>query len=366
MDKLIYIRIIHIISSIFLFSVIAHTQQLGLPWINKLSTIENISNIVTIKTEAEVQVSDGLTYKTKTLYHDPQRAIFQRIYVDRTIVQGIEGKYIWSFNGSEEKEVSSIVGGIILGHQFHAQILFFDQLHPEHESVTHSEFKGQNCYMLSSKSENPTFNFYYKENDFPLGMEIIREEEANITFEFDDWREVSGVRMPYAILIDDGERLFEYRIQKIEFNEGSISDFKAPEPLLTEEQKLMRHHRTIIDGHFFGTPAIIKMQQSDTMTIVGDGEVSILVGDQTGTMIEQILASRDYTVYDDLIRPIINISDDGTLAWVIAQIFAKGNKYGENSNPGLPFEFTCSWIELYGKENNYWKMNGIVSNFKAP
>ena len=42
-----------------------------------------------------------------------------------------------------------------------------------------------------------------------------------------------------------------YRYSRIRLNEGSLDGFRAPEDVLTEEQKLLRLHRIAMDGHLF-------------------------------------------------------------------------------------------------------------------
>ena len=346
-----------------LLPVCGLAQQDAVPWLQFITHGKSINNIETISSQAEVVVSDGLTYQTNTVFHDPQRAIFQRIYKDRSVTQGVEGKYVWSYDGVEEKEVSQFIENVILGHQFHAQILFFDKLHPSYETPQVTSFNGQECFVITSKNERSDFKFYFKQAGYPLGMEIVRKEEDNILFTFEDWRSVSGIDLPFSIIIDDGSRTFQYKFKHVKFNSGSITEFRAPVAVLTDEQKLLRCHRVIMDGHFFGLTAAMKTQQSDTMTILGEGEIYIVPGNQPEAMIDRIMATRDYTVYDDLIRPKIEISEDGTLAWVIAKIYAEGIRNDENGNPTGPLKFTCSWIELYEKVDGKWKMKGNVSTF---
>ena len=165
-------------------------------------------------------------------------------------------------------------------------------------------------------------------------------------------------------MIDDGERKFNYSYQTISFNKGSILDFKAPESVLTEEQKLLNHHRIIMDGHYFGQTNEMKKLQSDTMIMVSEGEIYYILGNQPDAMIDRIMSNRDYTTYDDLVRPIVQISGDGQLGWVIAQVSAKGIRFDEDGNPKGPLEFVCTWIELYEKVDGQWRMKGNVSNFQ--
>ena len=49
-----------------------------------------------------------------------------------------------------------------------------------------------------------------------LGMRLDREDGAPITNSFGDWREVDGIRLPFSISVDDGERVFDYRFTSVE------------------------------------------------------------------------------------------------------------------------------------------------------
>ena len=47
--------------------------------LKKIIHDKNVNDIETISSQANVTVSDGLTYQTHTVYHDPQRAIFNSV-----------------------------------------------------------------------------------------------------------------------------------------------------------------------------------------------------------------------------------------------------------------------------------------------
>ena len=94
----------------------------------KIDPNSELSQIHTIKTSAKVSVSDGLKYEANTLFHDHQRAIFQTNYPERKVTHGLEGKYVWTYEGDAEKESNASIGNVVLGHQLHAQLLYFEKL----------------------------------------------------------------------------------------------------------------------------------------------------------------------------------------------------------------------------------------------
>ena len=265
---------------------------------------------------------------------------------------------MWIYDGQTEKEAPPFVADLVLGHQIHALVLFFDRLYSPLDTPKTAQFAGEECVALAS--QNDPWTFYYERNGRPVGMEMKREGEPPVTFRFSDWRTIDEMLLPFAVLIDDGSNQFQYKYSEITINKGSISEFRAPEAVLTDEQKLLRLHRIFMDGHLFGEVAEMSAAHGDSVVIVGRGDVHEMPGEQSAATLGDILARSNYSVYDDMIRPKVEISEDGSLGWVIAQVLGKG----VDNNSGNSFEFVCAWIELYKKTDGKWRFTGNVSNFR--
>ena len=215
------------IGSFVLLPLSSNAQQYKLPWLDSIGPSESVSSIQTLATCADVKVSDGLRYSTETVFHDPQRAVFKRRYSDRIVTQGLEGRYVWSNSGDGESELSTDMGDFILGHQFHAQILFYDRLHQGLSKPESTSFQGSSAFVV--KSDSGQTSFYYNESG-PLGLQIQRLPSDPVThpivFTFEDWRNVEDFRLPFRVLIDDGEREFTYSFSAIVFNERSVDEYR--------------------------------------------------------------------------------------------------------------------------------------------
>lgn len=342
----------------------ALARQRSLPWLESIGVTDPPAGIHTIRTEADVSVSDGLTYTVQSVFHDRQRAVFRRIYADRTITQGVDGRYVWTYDGQAEREAPAFVEEFVLGHQIHAQLLFFDQLHATLGSPLVAQFAGQKCMMMASENGASTWRFYYMQNGRPLGMELARQNAAPILFSFEDWRRVDSLSLPFSVGIDDGTRKFAYRYANIDLNVGSIAGFRAPDSVLSEEQKLIRLHRVFMDEHWFGQTAAMQAIRADSVLIVSDGDIHRLLGEQFDASMARIVASRKHSRYDDLVRPAVKISADGTLGWVVAQVSAQGVRLDATGSPSGGLEFVSAWIELYEKIDGRWRLVGNVSNFR--
>lgn len=351
-------------SMIFSF-VPVQAQSSALPWLTNLHAERTVLDTVhTIRTRAEVTVSDGLTYVAETLLHDPQRAIFRLTYPDRTLTLGVEGRYIWTYDGTQETEASAFTEQVVLGHQVHAHLLFFDRLYSDYSAPQPATFAGEPSLYVSSRSPDRSTKLYYTQAGHPQGLEFVYDTRPPIVFSFSDWQPVEGIRLPFAVSIDDGERQFQYRYTDVRFNTGALANFRAPEAVLTDEQHLLRLHRASMDAHFFEEASVLHHVRADSVLIVTEGTVQRMAGTTMDATMERIMASREHVVYDDLIRPIVKVSADGTLGWVTAQVLVRGVRLDEDGQPTGPLAFVSAWISLFEKIDGQWRFVGNVSNFQ--
>ena len=76
---------------------------------------------------------------------------------------------------------------------------------------------------------------------------------------------------------------------------------------------------------------------------------------------EPYLRATTFSVYKDVRTPIVTISDDGTLGWLITEVEVRGTHVAEDGTE-TPVEAIWAWIELYRKRDGQWTMVGNVSN----
>lgn len=88
------------------------------------------------------------------------------------------------------------------------------------------------------------------------------------------------------------------------------------------------------------------------------GVISYPTPKEMKTRFRPYINSTTFEYYRDMVPPIVKVSEDGTLGWVIVQVEAKGLSGGQE------YEFQSAWIELYEKRDGHWVQAGNVSNMK--
>ena len=69
-----------------------------------------------------------------------------------------------------------------------------------------------------------------------------------------------------------------------------------------------------------------------------------------------------YEIFKDVIPPVVKISKDKTLGWVLANVKKVGAKKPNHGQPGAAFSELATWVELYEKKGGRWVVLGSVTS----
>lgn len=126
----------------------------------------------------------------------------------------------------------------------------------------------------------------------------------------------------------------------------------------TDEAQLLAMHARVLKAHLESDVDALLADQADDFTMVSRGDVERITRSDLRSFLGPYLASTRFNAYRDVVPPIVKVSPDGRLGWVIAKIEASGTRNGQ------AVQFVSAWIELYEKRDGRWYGVGNVSNFK--
>ena len=130
-----------------------------------------------------------------------------------------------------------------------------------------------------------------------------------------------------------------------------------------DERELRRMHQTVLDAHLRSDVELLFRDAADDYAVANRGEISHPTGGEQRARLGPYLEATRFEVYRDLVEPVVKVSADGSLGWVMAQVEARGKQRTGNGETE-PLEFVSAWIELYEKRDGKWLRVGNVSNFK--
>jgi hypothetical protein len=126
---------------------------------------------------------------------------------------------------------------------------------------------------------------------------------------------------------------------------------------------LLELHQKIIQCHIDGNVDEWLSMESDDFVAANRGDILHPSKQDRANQREPYLSHTTFKIYKDVQPPIVNISDDGTLGWLIAQVEVSGTQQIEDKE-SVDFSVVWAWIELYEKQDGEWLCVGNVSNAK--
>ncbi len=135
------------------------------------------------------------------------------------------------------------------------------------------------------------------------------------------------------------------------------------EPRDADVEKILQLHREVIEAHKAGDAEEILAVESDEIVRVMWGEVRFPQREERARLFEHYLQNTEFEEYRDLIDPIVRVSDDGTLGWLIAQVEIVGTQI-RGDGERVRIDSVWAWIELYEKIDGRWVRVGDVASVK--
>jgi hypothetical protein len=130
-----------------------------------------------------------------------------------------------------------------------------------------------------------------------------------------------------------------------------------------DEGTLRALHAKVLRAHRESNPDLLLEGAAEDFVQANRGEIRRPTLQERRTRFADYLGRTTFEVYRDAAEPVVKVSKDGTLGWVIAQVEARGVQTGDDGRKE-PLEFVSAWIELYEKRGGRWVSTGNLSNFK--
>lgn len=131
-----------------------------------------------------------------------------------------------------------------------------------------------------------------------------------------------------------------------------------------DKRELLRLHAELLEDHRKANYERWLANETDDYVVASRGALSSPTKNERRARLVPYLTSASFREYRDMVPPVVKVSRDGSLAWVVVQVHAEGVQREQGGGGEKPLAFTAAWIELYEKREGRWLRVGNVSNFK--
>jgi hypothetical protein len=117
--------------------------------------------------------------------------------------------------------------------------------------------------------------------------------------------------------------------------------------------ELLALHHDARRAHFARDVDALLATLPDAFTYVRDGKVEIRSKDSMRQRFTEYFRGAEFTAWDDLEPPIIHVSRDGQMGWMIVRVkiaYTKTDAEGKKQ----PEQTVMAWMSAYEKHNGKW------------
>lgn len=104
---------------------------------------------------------------------------------------------------------------------------------------------------------------------------------------------------------------------------------------------------------------------ADTLIDVADGEIVREARSDVEASFASYLEGAEYLAWDDMVPPIIHLSDDLSMAWVARKVRVERDQ-PDGKGGARRTAFVAAWIATYERRAGAWKMTAVASTFAPP
>ena len=131
-----------------------------------------------------------------------------------------------------------------------------------------------------------------------------------------------------------------------------------------EVQALLKLHERSRAAHFATDVEAAIADVAEEQIIVRDGTVRRMTVDDVRRTMTDYFAGATFHEWDDIQPPIVKVSDDGSIAWMITNTKVRLTKTGEDGSESET-AFVYAGILTYEKRDGRWVRTTNVSTFAA-
>lgn len=131
-----------------------------------------------------------------------------------------------------------------------------------------------------------------------------------------------------------------------------------------EINELLKIHKQGREAHFkTNVDLLLSDHPADGFISVTQGKIFRVTKDQSRERFESYFKGAQYYEWDDLEPPIIRVSKDGSLAWVITRLKVRRTQK-DSSGTVQEQKFVYAGIMTYEKKDGKWIKTANVSTFE--
>jgi ketosteroid isomerase-like protein len=122
-----------------------------------------------------------------------------------------------------------------------------------------------------------------------------------------------------------------------------------------DRREILQSYSSARAAHFRHDATAFLADHDANWYLVADGTVALRVREVDKATTQQYFDSVKFSEITDLDSPHVEISNDGTMAWLMGHVRVRGVQRGAQGKEA-PLAFDAAWIDVWQKKDGRWQI----------
>jgi Domain of unknown function (DUF4440) len=306
-------------------------------------------------------------YTTEIYSARGNRLLFKQVSTDGDIFLGyVNGEHTWT-KDEKNGQVSSLdktYAAMFRGHEFQLLAIILRERFKNPVGEGEEDFAGKRCHQIRMLDElGKPCQVYFDANSHLLAGFVIADPRSDkgeaVRVVFNEWKQVGKVKLPAKVTATDKSGDWVLDFHTIELNGVDEKIFVVPPSIaaVKDLQQLLQQERA---AHFGKDAKLLVSVFADDFINVDAGKVIRPTREESRSGMQAYFDRSEFLEWDDISPPIIRVSQDASMAYVI--VHKRVRLKAKNERGDVEEETTIfAWTETYEKQNGQWTLTSVAS-----
>lgn len=311
-------------------------------------------------------------YTTEIYSQRGNRLKFKQVWPDGgTFLAFVNGEHAWMEDqkSSQVSPLDSVSAAGIRAHEFQMIALVLPERYKHPVVEGEEDFAGERCIKIRMTDElgKPCAVFFKTRSSLLAGFinaDPRSDKGETVRVVFNEWKKVGKVMLPSKVTATDksGDWVLDFHDLKLNRIDEKIFEIPPSIGAVKELLQLQQQGRT---AHFGKDARLLVSVFADDFINIGSGKITRPTNEESQNRLQAYFDRSEFLEWDDISPPIIRVSQDASMAYVIVH---KRVRLTAKNAQGVPEEATTifAWMETYEKQNGKWVLTTVASTNEPP
>ena len=303
-------------------------------------------------------------YTTEIYSMRGDRLMFKQVSANGEVFLGYgNGDLAWTKDQTTTHvfAIDKNYASMLRGHEFQMMAIVLPERYKSPIVEGEEYFAGKRCVKIRmiDQLNSPCQVYFDTSSRLLAGLVIVDPRPDTVRVVFNEWKQINKVMLPSKVTATDKSGDWVLNFHDIKLNRIDEKIFEIP-PSIAAMKELMQLQQQGRAAHLGKDAKLLVSAFADNFINISAGKISRPTREESQNRMQAYFDRSEFLEWDDISPPIIRVSQDASMAYVIVH---KRVRLKAKNEQGVLEEATTifAWMETHEKQNGKWVLTAVTS-----